>query len=99
MDIAERIRFFREQKNITVNKLANLAGISQGFLREIELGNKKPTVETVSLICDALNITLRDFFDDDTLSALRDNDLIKQVYRLTPKQQVLLTDFLKSLIK
>lgn len=97
MDIANRIRFFREKKGITVNKLANLAGISQSFLREIELGNKKPTVETLSLLCDALNITLRDFFDDDSPSALMDNDLMRQIYRLAPEQQDLLRDFLKSL--
>lgn len=97
MDVAERIRFFREQKGITVNKLANLSGISQSFLREVELGNKKPTVETVSLLCDALNITLRDFFDDNTQSALLDNNLIKQIYCLTPKQQELLSNFLKAL--
>lgn len=97
MDIAERIRFFREQKGITVNKLANTAGISQSFLRELEIGNKKPTVETVSLICDALHITLRDFFDDTMPSALLNNDLIQQIYRLTPNQQNLLRDFLKTL--
>ena len=97
MDVAERIRFYREQKGITVNKLANEAGISQSFLREIELGNKKPSVETLSLICDTLNITLRDFFDDGTQVALMDNDLMRQVYRLTPKQQELLCEFLKAL--
>ena len=97
MNVAERIRFFREQKGITVNKLANLAGISQSFLREIELGNKKPTVETISLLCDALNITLKDFFDDGTQSALADNDLLAQIYRLNPKQQELLSSFLKAL--
>ena len=75
MDVSERIRFFREQKKMTVNKLANQAGISQSFLREVELGRKKPTVETLSLLCDALGITLRDFFDDRSPSALLDNDL------------------------
>ena len=80
-----------------MNKLANLAGISQSFLREIELGNKKPTVETISLLCDALNITLRDFFDDGTQSAFADNDLLAQIYRLNPKQQELLSSFLKAL--
>ncbi|GHU77834.1 hypothetical protein FACS1894188_12660 [Clostridia bacterium] len=97
METAERIRFFREQKGITVNKLANTAGISQSFLRELEIWNKQPTVETVSLICDALNITLRDFFDDASPSVLLDNDLIRQIYRLTPYQQNLLHDFLKTL--
>lgn len=82
---------------MTVNKLANTAGISQSFLREIELGNKKPTVETLSLLCDALHITLKDFFDDSAPSALMDNELVRQIYRLTPKQQELLTEFLKAL--
>ena len=61
MDIAARIRFFREQKGYTVNKLANLAGVSQSYLRSIELGDKNPTVETLSTLCWALDISLRDF--------------------------------------
>ena len=61
MDIANRITFFREKKGITVNKLAYNAGISQSFLREIELGNKKPTVDTLDAICWALDISLSDF--------------------------------------
>lgn len=97
MDVAGRIRFFREQKGITVNKLANLAGISQSFLREVELGNKKPTVETLSVLCDSLGITLRDFFDDGSPSALTDNELIREIYRLTPEQQKRLGDFLKTI--
>jgi transcriptional regulator with XRE-family HTH domain len=97
LDVAERIKFYREQKGITVNKLATMAGISQSFLRELEFGNKKPTIETVSYICDALHITLRDFFEDGAASALLDNELIRQVYRLTPHQQNLLRDFLKAL--
>ncbi len=97
MNVAERIRFFREQKGITVNKLANLSGISQSFLRDIELGSKKPTVETISLLCDALGITLNDFFDDNSPKALKENDLLQQIYRLTPSQQETLKNFLKEL--
>lgn len=82
---------------MTVNKLANQAGISQSFLRDVELGSKKPTVETVSLLCEALGITLGDFFNDETPSALMDNDLLQQIYRLTPDQQDSLKSFLKAL--
>lgn len=97
MELNKRITFFRNQKGITVNKLANLAGISQSYLRDIELGNKKPTVEVLEFICDALGITLKEFFDDDTMNNLQSNDLLQQIYRLTPKQRQLLTNFLKSL--
>ncbi len=42
METGKRITYFRTQKNYSVNKLANLAGISQSYLRDVELGNKNP---------------------------------------------------------
>ena len=97
MDISARIKFFREQKGYTVNRLANIAGISQSYLRSVELGQKNPTVETLSEICWALDISLKDFFDDDTLASLQKDELLREIYRLTPKQRQHLANFLKSL--
>ena len=57
----ENAYFFRHRKNYSVNKLATLSGISQSYLRDIELGNKNPTIEILSYICEALNISLREF--------------------------------------
>ena len=42
MNVGKRITFFRTAKNYSVNKLATLSGISQSYLRDIELGNKNP---------------------------------------------------------
>lgn len=97
MDISARIKFFREQKGYTVNRLANIAGISQSYLRSVELGQKNPTVETLSEICWALDISLKDFFDDDTLASLQQDEILREIYRLTPKQRQNLANFLKSL--
>ena len=97
MEVNKKITFLREQKGLTVNKLANQAGISQSFLREIELGNKKPTIETLSLVCSALDISLHDFFDDSFQTNLENNELLQEIFRLTPEQIKLLTQFLKSL--
>ncbi len=97
MDISARIKFFREQKGYTVNRLANIAGISQSYLRSVELGQKNPTVETLSEICWALDISLKDFFDDDTLASLQKDELLREIYRLTPRQRQNLANFLKSL--
>ena len=96
LEVSTRITFLREQKGITVNKLANLAGISQSFLREVELGRKKPTVEVLSYICEGLGITLKDFFDDELSEALKNDSLLQQIYRLTPKQRQNLLAFLKE---
>lgn len=62
MDVAKRITQLRTEKNITVNRLANLSGLSQGFVRQIELDNQNPTVTSLSQICKALDISLSDFF-------------------------------------
>lgn len=93
MDVGERIRYFRERKNITVNKLANMSGVSQSYLRDIELGNKQPTVEYLEYICFGLNITLKEFFDFDE----NKDELSLVAQKLNKNQKELLIKFLESL--
>lgn len=62
MDVGTRITALREQQNLTTNRLANLCGLSQSFLRAVELGEKGITVDSLELVCDALHISLSDFF-------------------------------------
>lgn len=64
MNVALRVKQLREAKNLSQNKLAILSGLSQGMIRQIELGKKNPTVDSVSKICSALDITLAEFFAD-----------------------------------
>lgn len=92
MNVGERIRYFREKKGITVNKLANLSGVSQSYLRDIELGDKQPTVEYLGYICDALGVSLAAFFDES-------DSLKEAVSRLTPPQREALLAFLEMLTK
>jgi len=95
MDIGKRIIALREAKQLSTNRLANMAGISQSFLRDIELGVKNPTVETLSYFCEALNISLTDFFSDDK----EINPFLKTaVKKLDDKQQIQLADFINSLV-
>lgn len=93
MDVGKRIKTLREQRNITVNKLANLSGVSQSYLRDLELGNKQPTVEYLEYICYGLGITIKDFFE------IEDNKepLTAAINKLNSAQKKLLTDFLNSL--
>lgn len=93
MDVGKRIKTLREQRNITVNKLANLSGVSQSYLRDLELGNKQPTVEYLEYICYGLGITIKEFFE------VEDNDkpLTAAINKLNSAQKKLLTDFLNSL--
>ncbi len=95
MEVGMRIKEFRTAKGLTVNKLANLAGVSQSYLRDIELGNKQPTVEYLSYICDALDITLLMFFDD----VKENDDFNNAIKKLNPEQKQALADFINKMYK
>lgn len=95
MNVGKRIKTLRELKGLTVNKLANLSGISQSFLRDIELGNKNPTVETLSYFCDALDISLSDFFNENDSGI---NPYLKSaIKKLNDEQQIKLAEFINSI--
>ena len=53
-----------EERNITINKLSIICGITQSTLSNIMLRNCScPKVSTIKKICDGLEITLKEFFD------------------------------------
>ena len=62
--VRERIAELSEEKHITINKLANISGITQSTLNNIMSGrNNSTTISTIQKICDGLEITVTDFFD------------------------------------
>ena len=62
--VRERIAELCEEKHITINKLANISGITQSTLNNIMSGrNNSTTISTIQKICDGLEIPVTDFFD------------------------------------
>lgn len=64
--VKKRILFLCKKNNITINKLATICGITQSTLNNIVGGrNKGTTVSTIQKICDGLEITITEFFNDE----------------------------------
>lgn len=100
MNIGKKITSFRETKGYTVNKLANLAGVSQSYLREIELGNNtNPGIEVLDCICNALDITISELFNDNYQEKLINDPLFNKIYKLNAFQRKSLLMFLDSIIQ
>lgn len=81
MEIGAKLKTLRETKGYTINKLANMAGVSQSYLRDVELGNKNPTVLFLSLICEQLEISLSEFFSDNTDFNFTTEPLLQRIYQ------------------
>lgn len=97
VDVGARIKQLRLIKGYSVNKLANMAGVSQSYLRDIELGSKNPTISFITLLCEQLGIDLPDFFDESIDNKLEKDPLIQKIYKLSPKQREALLHFLETL--
>ena len=64
--VRQRIINLCDINNITVNKLSTICGITQSSLNNIvNTGSNNPTISTIAKICDGLNISIREFFDDE----------------------------------
>lgn len=64
--VANRIIELCNQKNIAINALANMAGISPSTLYSVlNEKSQNPGIVTIKKLCDGLEISLREFFDDD----------------------------------
>lgn len=64
--VAERIIQLCNQKNIAINALANMAGISPSTLYSVlNEKSQNPGIVTIKKLCDGLEISLREFFDAD----------------------------------
>lgn len=62
--IATTLLKYRKTKKMTKSALADFASIERCYLRDIEKGNRKPTLNTIFCICEALQISPITFIND-----------------------------------
>lgn len=62
MDIASNIRFFLSTTGVKQMQLSVKTGLSQSFISQLCNGSKTPNILALSKICDALGITMSEFF-------------------------------------
>ncbi|MDP3197256.1 helix-turn-helix domain-containing protein [Tabrizicola sp.] len=54
------VRVWREHRGLTVSALAEMAGIAQPYLSQIETGKREGTLQTMKKIAGALRVKLDD---------------------------------------
>src|SRR3990172_1681422 len=64
-----RIRLFRQARNITQEKLAEMTDLSVTFIGTTERGKNIPSVKTCQIIAEALGVPLWELFKFEELNA------------------------------
>ncbi|CCJ32985.1 helix-turn-helix domain-containing protein [Caloramator australicus] len=97
MDIGERIRQIRKEKNMSIIDLANLTDLSKSTISEIENGKKKPAFDTLKKLASALNVPMAKLLDeneeDETILGISKSEkLVKSLQRAKNQPKEVLDD-------
>ncbi|MBQ8121693.1 MAG: helix-turn-helix transcriptional regulator [Ruminococcus sp.] len=89
MEIGERLRQIRKSKGLSIYKLSQETGISQNHISDLELGRRKPSVDTIKRLIEPLGITLSELFNEDsTVTILSDSEReLVENYRTLPNHK------------
>jgi transcriptional regulator with XRE-family HTH domain len=64
--IGKRIKSLRNEKKITLEKLAAQTGFTKGYLSRVEKSVKAPPVSTLAIIARILNVTISTLLGEET---------------------------------
>jgi len=69
--VKERILELCRERDITINKLSTMSGVTQSTVNNIVSGrNNSATISTIKKLCDGLGITIEDFFHSELFRGL-----------------------------
>ena len=64
--VGHRLRALRDKQGLSLRALAERCGLSINAISQIERGENSPTVSTLHRLATALNLSITDFFQEET---------------------------------
>ncbi len=87
MDVIAKLNKLRLERNMSVYRLAELSGINQSTLANTFSRGTVPSIKHLELLCEALGVTLAQFFTEDEVPVTLPPQEIKLIfnYRRLPE--------------
>lgn len=84
--LGKKIKYYREQKNITQEHLAELIGINSRSVSLIECGQNFVTADTLTNVSRALGVSFKKLFDFEDEN-IQDENIKKELINLINKNE------------
>ena len=81
MDIGEKLKELRIQRNLTQEELADRSELSKGFISQVERNLTSPSIATLTDLLESLGVSLQNFFVDNS-----DEKIVFQPHDMFEKQ-------------
>lgn len=80
MDVIAKLNKLRLERNMSVYRLAELSGINQSTLANTFSRGTVPSIKHLELLCEALGVTLAQFFTEDEVPVTLSPQETKLIY-------------------
>lgn len=97
MDILKRITELRQERNWSVYKLAEEAGLTQSTLANMFSRKTLPSFSTLQQICSAFNISLSEFFSDSKELNNEELELLGNFRELNSKNKKMVLEIVRTI--
>lgn len=101
MDVLKRLNQLLDERGWTGYRLMKESGLSASTISNIFCRHSVPSIRTLSKICDAMGITLAQFFSEGKEISLSDEqyELLALWARIKPEQRKYLMELMNTMYK
>ena len=100
--VGERIRFFRKERGLSQEELAYRAALHNTYIGQVERGEKNATIESLTKISAALDITVAELFLDTAtqqkILSFELEEMVRLLENRSKKDQQAVLEFIDALI-
>ena len=97
-DFSLRIATLRTKKGVSARDMSITMGQNPGYINNIESGKSMPSLAGIFYICDYLNITPSELFDEEVENPEKLKGIIQDLRKLNDKQLDTISALVKDLI-
>lgn len=96
---SQRLAALRNKKGVSARDMSLSIGQNAGYINYIENGKALPSMSGFFFICEYLDVTPSEFFDDGNASPESIRELAANLKKLTPHQLQCVSDIVRDLVK
>jgi len=96
--LGERLARLREAKGVSAREMSLYIGQSANYINKIENQKAYPSMRAFFYICEYLNVTPKDFFDEDIASPKQLADLMADLKKLDAQALAHLSGIVRGLL-
>lgn len=99
MDVIQRIKQLATERNWSEYRLVKESGLAPSTIANIYHRDTIPGIPTLEILCNAFGITLSQFFSQDNMISLSEEQalLLKHWATITPEQKKIIIELLKAI--